>query len=36
MHQLNMPLGEFLRNDMRRITAKFYEFIMNRKGDIDL
>jgi hypothetical protein len=25
-----------LRNDMRRITAKFYEFIMHIKGDIDL
>jgi hypothetical protein len=36
MHQLNVPLGELLRNDMRSMQAKFYEFIMHRKGDIDL
>jgi hypothetical protein len=36
MHQLNVPLGEILRNDMRSMYAKFYEFIMHRKGGIDL
>jgi hypothetical protein len=36
VHQLSVPLGELLRNDMRRITAKFYEFSMHIKGDIDL
>jgi hypothetical protein len=36
MHQLNVPLGELLSNDMRSMHAKFYEFIMHIKGDIDL
>jgi hypothetical protein len=36
MNQLNVPLGEILRNDMRSEHAMFYEFIMHRKGDIDL
>jgi hypothetical protein len=36
MNQLNVPLGEILRNDIKRIHAKFYEFSMHRKGDIDL
>jgi hypothetical protein len=36
MHQLNVPLGEPLSNDIRSMHAKFYEFIMHRKGDIDL
>jgi hypothetical protein len=31
-----IPLGEIFRNDMRSMHAKFYEFIMHRKGDIDL
>jgi hypothetical protein len=31
-----VPLGELLRNDMRSMHAKFYEFIMHIKGDIDL
>jgi hypothetical protein len=31
-----VPPGELLRNDMRSIHAKFYEFSMHRKGDIDL
>jgi hypothetical protein len=33
MHQLNVPFGELMRNNMRSMLAKFYEFI---KGDIDL
>jgi hypothetical protein len=33
---LNVPFGEILSNDMRRMHAKFYEFIMYIKGDIDL
>jgi hypothetical protein len=36
MHQLNVQLGYILSNDMRSIHAKFYEFIVHRKGDIDL
>jgi hypothetical protein len=28
--------GELFRNDMRRMHAKFYEFIIHIKGDIDL
>jgi hypothetical protein len=36
MHQLNVPLDELLSNDMRSMHAKFYEFIMHIKGDIDL
>jgi hypothetical protein len=36
MHQLNASLGKLLRNDMRSMHAKFYEFIMHIKGDIDL
>jgi hypothetical protein len=36
MHQLNVPLIEILRNDMRSMHDKFYEFIVHRKGDIDL
>jgi hypothetical protein len=36
MHQLNLKLGYLLRNDMRSMHVKFYEFIMYRKGDIDL
>jgi hypothetical protein len=36
MYQLNVSLGELLRNDMRSIHAKFYEFSMHTKGDIDL
>jgi hypothetical protein len=36
MHQLIVLLGELLRNDMRSIHAKFYEFSIHRKGDIDL
>jgi hypothetical protein len=31
-----MPLGELFRNDMRRMHAKFNEFSMHRKGDINL
>jgi hypothetical protein len=33
---LNVPLGDILRNEMRSMHVKFYEFIMHRKGDIDL
>jgi hypothetical protein len=33
---LIIPLGEIFKNDMGRMDAKFYEFIMHRKGDIDL
>jgi hypothetical protein len=33
---LNIPLGEIFRNDMGNMYAKFYEFIMHIKGDIDL
>jgi hypothetical protein len=36
MHKFNVPLGEILSNDMRGMHAKFYEFIMHIKGDIDL
>jgi hypothetical protein len=36
LNRLNVPPGELLRNDMRSIHAKFYEFSMHRKGDIDL
>jgi hypothetical protein len=36
MHQLNVPLGELLSNDMRSMNAKFYEFIKHISGDIDL
>jgi hypothetical protein len=36
MHQLNVPFGELLTNDMRSMHAKFYEFIMHRKGYIEL
>jgi hypothetical protein len=36
MNQLNIPLGEILRNDMRSMHVKFYEFIMHIKRDIDL
>jgi hypothetical protein len=36
MTQLNVPFGEHLRNEMRSMHAKFYEFIMHIKGDIDL
>jgi hypothetical protein len=35
MHQLNVPLGDLLRNCMS-VHAKFYEFIIYKKGDIDL
>jgi hypothetical protein len=35
MHQLNVALGELLRNDMRSMHANYYEFIMHRRGDID-
>jgi hypothetical protein len=31
-----MSLGELLRNDLRSIHAKFYEFNMHRKGGIDI
>jgi hypothetical protein len=31
-----IPLGAIFSNDMRSIHATFYEFIMHRKGDIDL
>jgi hypothetical protein len=36
MHQLNENFGEILINDMKSIHAKFYEFIVHRKLDIDL
>jgi hypothetical protein len=36
MHQLNVTFGELLGNDMRSMNAMLYEFIMHRKGDIDL
>jgi hypothetical protein len=36
MQQLIVPLGEILINDMISMHAKFYEFIVHRKGDIDL
>jgi hypothetical protein len=36
MHQLNVPLGELFTNDMESMQAMCYEFIMHRKGDIDL
>jgi hypothetical protein len=36
MQQLNVPLGDHLWDDMRSLHAEFHEFIMNRKGDIDL
>jgi hypothetical protein len=36
MHQLNVPFGELLRNDMMSMHAKLYEFILHRKRDIDL
>jgi hypothetical protein len=31
-----IPLGEIFSNDMGSMHTKFYEFIMHRKGDIDL
>jgi hypothetical protein len=31
-----MPLGEHIRDDMRRMHAKFHEFSRQRKGDINL
>jgi hypothetical protein len=36
MYQLKVPLGELLWNDTMSMHVKFYEFIMHRKGDIDL
>jgi hypothetical protein len=36
MHQLNVSLGDLLRNDMRNMHSKYCEFIMHIKGDIDL
>jgi hypothetical protein len=36
MHQLNVTFGELLRNDMRSMHAKLFEFIIYIKGDIDL
>jgi hypothetical protein len=36
MHKLNVPLGEPLSNDTGSMHAKFYEFTMHRKVDIDL
>jgi hypothetical protein len=36
MHQFNVPLGDIFMNDMDKMQAKCYEFIMHRKGDIDL
>jgi hypothetical protein len=36
MHQLNENFGEILINDMKSIHAKFYEFIVHSKLDIDL
>jgi hypothetical protein len=36
MHQLNVTLGELLRNDMGSMHEKYYDFIMHRKGDINL
>jgi hypothetical protein len=31
-----MPLGEQIRDDMGSVHAKFQEFSMHRKGDINL
>jgi hypothetical protein len=31
-----MPLGEQIRNDMRSVYNKIYEFSMHIKGDINL
>jgi hypothetical protein len=31
-----MPLGEHIRDDIRNVHDKFNEFIMHRKGDINL
>jgi hypothetical protein len=31
-----VPLDEHLWDDMRSLHAEFHEFIMHRKGDIDL
>jgi hypothetical protein len=36
MHQLNVRLGYLFKNDMESMHVKYYEFIMHRKGDIDL
>jgi hypothetical protein len=36
MHQLNVSLGELLRNDMSSMHGRIYEFIMHIKGYIDL
>jgi hypothetical protein len=36
MHQFNVLLGEPLMNYMRSMHAKFYEFILHGKGDIDV
>jgi hypothetical protein len=36
MHQLNVTLGELLKNHRRSIHAKLNEFIMHGKGDINL
>jgi hypothetical protein len=36
MHQLNVLLGELLRNDMSSMHGRIYEFIMHIKGYIDL
>jgi hypothetical protein len=33
---LNVLLRDILRNDMRSMHVKFYEFIMYRKEDVDL
>jgi hypothetical protein len=36
MHKLNLSFGELFRNDMGSMSAKFYEFIIYKKGAIDL
>jgi hypothetical protein len=36
IQQLNMPLGEHIGDDMRDEHAKFYEFSIHRKVDINL
>jgi hypothetical protein len=36
MQQLNMPLGEHIRDVTRSVHAKFHEFIIHRDADMNI